>query len=550
MYMKKVILLYIITIVLIAALAVFMHTSAATFSVVNFPQSLHIILEGANSLLMFIIFLIATITFLKAKDERLAILGGGFLLGSIWNVVHIITIKTFPYDLLSVTNIQNNPSIVYLLFSNLILPLSIYFSLTHKPTNLPPKKFFGITYSIYFLLFLVVSYIPIIMYKFLPIFTQDYNLILHSLEYINYSIYITLAFIVINIRQASKVIFFPTFTTGLIISGLAGLFYINPSILPLNEIIAHIFQGIGLIFMLFGINKFVIYSKYLRFKDELVAHLCIVLVIFYVVIISIISLVFKVVFAPISAYIFIEFILLFQFIVYLIANNITKPITNIIDELNKYSPGEELISIPIIRNDEIGRLSEKINTAAALSRQKIIEISKMALRDRSVVRIFESIRRISNPDIIKNSIIDEIKQAINPDRIYIALYNEAEDSFYYDKYIENLPSKVLMEFKNKHQEEKMIKRLNWFLKTSLELCFSNVNDYVANNALAGTKREKVLRRYGIKSCCNIPIYHAGKLLGCLLIQYTKDFVKFDTTDFNYLKTMATQLGIVINSKPG
>lgn len=546
--MNKVIFIYILTIITIAALVVGMHTTLATFAAVSFPRSLHIILEGVNSALMFLIFLIAVYSFFKTDDERLAILGGGFLIGGIWNVIHIYTTMTFPFDLLSLTNIQNNPDIIYLLLSNVILPLSIYFALTHKPSNLALKHFGLRTFNIYFFIFITFSIFPLLINKFLPNFINDMNLIIHSLEFVNYSLYITLAFIVINIRHASKVTFFPTFTTGLIISGLAGLFYINPTILPINEIIAHIAQGIGLIFMSFGINKFVTYSKYLRFKDELVADLCIVLIIFYFVFIATISMIFHIIFPPISAYIFIEFILIFQFIIYLITNKIAKTIVDIIDALNKYTPGGEPITIPIIRNDEIGMLSEKINAASKLSSQKLTEISKAAERDRSVVRIFESMRRISKQDIIKNSIIEEIKQALNPERIFIALYNTEQDTFYYDKFIENLPSKTLVEFKDKHQEEKMIKRLNWFLKPNLELCYSNLDEYIKNNSLTGTKRARILKCYGIKSCCNMPIYYAGNLLGCLMIQYTKEYVTMDKIDVNYLKTMATQLGVVINNQ--
>lgn len=546
--MNKVIFIYILTIITIAALVVGMHTTLATFSAVSFPQSLHIILEGTNSALMFLMFLIATYSFFKTDDERLAILGGGFLLGGIWNCIHIIMIKNFPYDLLSTANIQNNPSIVYLLLSNLILPLSIYFALTHKPSNLSLKHFGLKTFNLYVFVFIILSIFPLLIHKFLPNFVNNMNLIIHSLEFINYSLYITLAFIVINIRQASKVTFFPTFTTGLIFSGLAGLFYINPTISSLNEIIAHIFQGIGLIFMLFGINKFVMYSKYLRFKDELVADLCIVLIVFYFVFIATISLIFHIIFPPISAYIFIEFILIFQFIIYLIANKITKTITDIIDALNKYTPGEEYVNIPIIRNDEIGMLSEKINAVSKLSSQKLTEISKISERDRSILRIFESMRRISKQDIIKNSIIEEIKKALLPERIFIALYNKEEDLFYYDKFIENLPSKTLIDFKDEHHEEKMIKRLNWFLKPNPELCYSNLEDYIINNSLTGTRRARILKCYGIKSCCNVPIYYAGNLLGCLMIQYTKEYVNMDKIDINYLKTMATQLGVVINNQ--
>lgn len=297
--MKKVILLYIFTITSIAALALWMHAPTVIIPAVNFPHSLHTILEGINSLLMLLIFLVSNYFFSKSDDERLAILAGGFLVGGIWNIVHIATATTFPFDLLSLANIQNNPAIIYLLFSNLILPLSIYFALTHKPSNLPLKQFGFKIYSRYFVILLVLSALPLLIQKFLPMWLPNFNLVAHLLEFINYSLYITLAFIVINIREASKVTFFPTFTTGLVILGLGGLYYIDPSLLPINGILAHIFEAIGLIFILLGINKFVMYSKYLRYKDELVADICLVLIAFYIVFITITSLLFHITYPPV-----------------------------------------------------------------------------------------------------------------------------------------------------------------------------------------------------------------------------------------------------------
>jgi len=409
------------------------------------------------------------------------------------------------------------------------------------------------TYTLYFLLFLAFTIAPLLSLHFSPRLTSDFNIVIHSLEFINYSLYIMLAFIVINIRQSSKQTFFPSFTIGLVISGLSGLFYLNPLSIEANEILAHIFQGLGLVFILIGIKRFLTYSLYLRFKDELVAKLCLMLTAFYAFLVSAASILFHLTLPPVSAYIFIEFILVFQFIIYLIANDVTKPITKIIETLNEYSPGNEYINIPVIRNDEIGKLTEKINAISMLSWKKILEVSKIAEREHSIVRIFESMRRVSNQNIIKNSIVDEIKKALNPDRIFIALYDSTNDSFYFDKYIESLPSRVFLTFceeeeevNEEKEEEIMLKKLNEFLKNNLELCFANVNDYIVTNSLERTQKEILLKEYNVKSCCNIPIYYAGHLLGCLVIQYTKGFRELDNTDLSYIKMMATQLGIAIH----
>lgn len=552
--MKRTIILYILMIILIALIAILMSVKFDFLSTINFPKPLHIVLEGTNSILMALIFLVSNHMYSKTKDQRLIILAGGFLIGAILNSIHIIKVQGFPYDLLSLNNIPSNPSIIYLFLGNLILSLAIYFALVHKPSEEKTEDFRLKTYSLYFFIFLVLTICPYIIIHFLPKLKYELNILIYSLAFINYSLYIMLAFIVINIRQSSNLTFFPMFTTGLVILGLGGLFYINPLLIPFNEILAHIVQAIGLAFILAGIKHFQTYAKFLRIKDELAAYMCFSIVVFYIVVIAIRSTFFHIIFPPFVAYILVEFILIFQFVVYLIANIVIQPITKIITALNEYTPGREYLNIPVIRNDEIGQLTEKINAVSMLSYQKIFEISKIAEREHSIIRIFESMRRVSNQNVIKNSIVDELKTALNPDRIFIALYDSTNDSFYFDKYLEGLSSQALFnfckedegEYDEEKKEEIMIKKLNEFLKNNLELCFANVNDYIAKNSLERTQKEVLLKEYNVKSCCNIPIYYAGHLLGCLVIQYTKEFKEFDSIDLSYMKMMATQLGVVIH----
>lgn len=546
--MRKIIIIYILMIISIAGLAFLINAPMGIFSFLEFQQKLHIIVEGTNSLLMLLIFLVANHLYCKTNDERLAILAGGFLVGFIFNVIPIITVRTFPYDLLSLANIQNNPTIVYLFFSNLILPLAIYFTLIHKPSTPGAYSFRFKIYSIYTFIFLALMIVPLLINYFPLNLIYDFDMIIHSFEFINYSLYIMLAFMVINIRQSSNIKFFPTFTLGLVISGLGGLFYINSSVLPDNEILAHVFEAIGLIFILVGIKSLQAYAVFLRFKDELVAYLCLMLIVFYIIFVSTASILFRISFPPFSAFIFVEFILIFQFIVYLIANKVTQPITNIIEALNNYVPGEAPLAIPVIRKDEIGLLTEKINATAKLSREKILEVSRMAERERSIRRIFESMRRVSDPNTIKDTIINEISKSFNPDRCFIALYDPANTSFYFDKYAENLPSKTLLDGESEEDKNNdlILKQFDDLFVNNLEICFENIEDYVKKKSLQGTPKEKLLREYNIKSCCNIPIYYANNLLGYVVLQYVNEYKRFDEEELSYLKIVATQIGITIN----
>lgn len=543
--MKRIIIIYILAIILIAGLVALINIHFGAFSYITFPQKLHTALEGSNSFLMLVMFIACNLVYAKTKDERLIIMAGGFLIGSIFNCIHIITIKTFPFDSMSITNLQQKPSLIYLLLCNLILPSSIYAAIIHKPLPQIIPNFRLKVYSIYFLIFLTLTISPILIYHFLPGLTDRFNIIIHALEFINYSLYIMLAFMILNVRQASNMRFYPVFTTGLAISGLAGLFYINPSITPSNEILAHIFQAIGLIFLICGIHHFRMYAKFLRFKDELVAYLCLMLISFYVIFISLTSAIFHTVFPAFSAYIFIEFLLIFQFILYLLVNNITKPVTNLTEALSKYIPGEKPANIPVIRKDEIGLLTEKINAIAMLSWEKISEISKLMERERSIIRVFETMRRISNPNIIKNTIIDEVNQAINADKCFIALYDSVKSSFYYDDYSVHLPSKTLVDHDYINKDILKFEKFNYIFEGHIEINFANVEDYITKNSLKCTKRERFLRKNHIKSFYSIPINYADHLMGYLIIQYTSDYIELNKEDLSFLKAMANQLGMVI-----
>lgn len=544
--MKKTVIIYILMIIFIAVLAVLINTSCETFSHIKFPHELHVIIEGTNSLLMFLIFIIANHLYTRVKDGRLVILAGGFLVGAILNCVHIITVTSFPYDLMSIANLQKNPTLVYLLWCNLILPFSIYFAIMYKPSQQETHNFRFKIYSIYFFILLIATTLPSLSYYSFPNIREALNIARYSLGFINYSLYIMLAFLTVNIRQSSELKIFPLVTIGLTILGLGGLFYINPSLKQANELLAHIFQVIGLLFLLLGIRRFQLYAKFLRFKDELVAYLCLVLVAFYILFISITSALFDIKFPLFSAYLFIEFLLIFQFLIYLLTNKLTQPLTNVTEIISEYNPGEEPISIPVIWHDEIGILTEKVNALSMLSYQKILEVSKIAEREGAIIRIFKTMRRIPDQNIIKNTIIEEIKKAFNPDSCFIALYDTDNDSFYFDRYSETLPSKVLKTSPEINDEALKFKRFNDVFESHIEICFVNIEDYIATNLLQGTEREKLLREYNIKSRCHVPITYAGQLLGYIILEYTNDYRKLDDDDLLFLKAMTTQIAIAIH----
>lgn len=502
--MKKTITIYILMIIIILCLILAMNIPWGNPGFSTFPRLLHISFETLMSILMLLIFLAGNNLYTKTKDERFAILAGGFLFGAILNLVHVITVPDFPYDTLSLDNLTKHRTLVSLLLSNIIISLSIYISLIYKPPVKHKEHFRFKVFSMYFYVIAALLGIPFLIYQFLPGFTNKLNIIISSLECIVYTFYIMLASILINLYLINKQKYFPTFLLGLIIFGLGGIFFINPAIRPISGILAHIFQIVGLFLMLSGAHSIQPFTSQFKFKDELVAYLSLLLVTFYVFFISITAGIFNIMLPPLSAYLFIVLILFFQLVIYIIAS---------------------------------------------ISWERVADIYTMAEREQSIVRTFESIQRISNPNIVKNTIINEIKTCLNPDKSFIVLYDKDSNSFSLDKYYEKLPSRTLFDSESSDEELLEFKEFQDTFK-NFEINFANIEDYLAENSLKKSPQETLLKKYNIKSNYSLPINHNSILLGYLILQYTNEYKELSSEDLSYLARMANQIGITINHNKG
>lgn len=500
--MKKTILIYILMIVAIAFLTPLINTYYGVFPISSLPRPLHVITEIIITLLMFLVFLVSNRLYSNTKDNRLAIIAGGFFIGAIFNVVHIFVMNDFSYDMLSLDNIQKNPTLVYLLFANLILPLSIYAALIYKPFCTDAKNFRFKIYNIYFYIFLVLLTAPLLIWFIFPGLIHKFNIMLYSLQFISYSLYIILASIFVSVRYSFKQACFPTFTLGLFVLGLGGLFYINPLLLQQNELIAHIVQAIGLVLILNGIPCIRILPVLLKYKDEFMAYLFLLLVAFYVLFIPVSSAIFHVVYPQNSAFIFVEFLLIFQLIIYI---------------------------------------------ATAISWQKVTAVYVSAERDRSIIRVLESMRRISNKNILKDTIIKEINNDFSADKCFIVIYNKEKKYYHYDRYSEYLPSKTLVNFDDLDKEELEFEN---FADTfhNIEINFANADDYIDKCSLKGTFQEKFLKNNHLKSVYSIPIKYGEEQFGFIILYFTSDYKELNNNDFEFLQKMATQLGIIMHQE--
>lgn len=501
--MKKIIFFYILLILSIAFLAVFSNMTFNQFSFIEFTPKAHKMIETLISILLISIFVRSEILYSNTQDKRFLVLGYGFLVGMIFNLVHVFTIQIFPYDNLSFANIEKHPTSVYLFIGNIIIPLAIYYSLIFKQSSIPEQSSFRLkVLNAYSYIFIILALLPLFVYYLLPNFLHQFYIIMHTLEYVNYALFFMLASILINARFGPQQPPLDKFIAGILVLGLGGLFYINPMLLPIKVILAHVAQVFGLLLILQGLQELPDLESSLKVKDKLVIYLSLLLICFYIVFVSIISASFKVIFPQYSGYIFIEILLVFQLVIYIFST---------------------------------------------ISWSKVVKVYVTAEHDRTLLRVYDSMRRISNPHIIKNKIIYEINQEYKPDKAFITMYNSEKNSFEYDNYYENLPSKTLSKIDSLDAEKFEFEDLKKVFN-NLEINFSNVERYIKNYSLEGTPIEKLFNDLNIKSMYSFPINYEGKLLGYLILQYKKDYKKMSTDDLLFLEKMVKQIGIAMKGK--
>lgn len=495
--MKKIVILYFFLILSIPIFALFCNIETENFAMIAFNRTSHIILESLNTILLILICRHCQKLYKQTRDERFLIFGYGFLIGLTFNLVHIFAVKVFPFDNLSVTNLENNPSLVYLFFSNLILPLSINFSLMYKPFSINNAKM-NITHC-YIYLFIVLSLLPLAIYFIIPQSVHNFYIAIHTAEYISYSLYLMTAAILISMKTKEDQFIPNFFIIGLIFLGFSGIAYINPNLHPVSGLLGHLLQAIGLLCLLIGFSSFQDLSKLLKLKDELVSYFSLLIVALYVFLVSIISAIFNVVIPRIAGYIFIEVLLGFQLVTYVISS---------------------------------------------ISWNKIVNVYISADANRALIRILESINRISEPNIIKNTIISEIYRIYQPDKCIIVLYDKETNSFQLDKYTKFLPSRLL---KNSDYVEFEANDFNNFqsIFNNIEINFSTLNEYLQRTSGYATDEETWLKNHRIKSLYTIPISSNNQILGYIILYFIKESYALTDDDRTFLKRVASHIAQII-----
>jgi len=213
----------------------------------------------------------------------------------------------------------------------------------------------------------------------------------------------------------------------------------------------------------------------------------------------------------------------------------------------------ETIKSPVF--DEEGNVIGTVGLARDVTERKQAEfellrqqkqILKASQRENLMRQIFAIIRSSLDINIIKNKIVTEVGKALNADICFMPIYETSKDYVFVDEFSEYRASSASKSFIGLDTRNA---KFAWFiklLKKNQEINYSNAADFVGIANLEGSPELDFLRKYGIKSSYNIPIFYANNLLGCIILEYTNDYRALDENDLDFLRTIATQAGIAIH----
>jgi len=360
----------------------------------------------------------------------MAIIAGGFLAGSVLNVLHIASTSTYPFDILTVENIYRHPELLYVLAGQIILSVAIFIAVfyTVHPVNKLTPDFRQKTYIFFFFITLLVIVLDTLINLDL-LKTSKLIILEQSLGIIDQAFYLLTAFIYADMRIVQRKKLLSKFTVGLLILAVGQIFYINPLLVPAYEILAHVIKIFGFALIFAGIEELESSTGLIGFRQKLLAYLSLFLIISYLLFVSFASAIFNIQFPLYAFYLFLEFLIISIIIQYILTIRFISPVTNIAQVMNKYKIGEKPEKIPVISDDEVGMLTIKLNEVLDLvwkynqeliSRQTQLQQSRD--KERILKEIITELKLSESLEQAYNFILSKIVDIFNGDRaVFIEL---------------------------------------------------------------------------------------------------------------------------------
>lgn len=362
-------------------------------------------------IISFLIFLKANKLYSQTNNLKMAIIGGGFLAGTILQTQELLFLLG-----VSVAGFSFNSSQVLFYLIGKVWAVSVFLTIFYsKFQDSNPKDF---RRNIY-LGFIIYALIIIVMDKLLSIYALGFtykilpNISLAKIT--EQAFYLLAAFIYTDIRIAAGLNPIGKFTAGLYVLGIAPLFFIPEFSSTVYAFIAPTIRIIGFILLYSGLDNLLTFPPYLNFRQKLSAYLSLFIILSYIIFIPVSSIILGLIFPPISNMIFIGFFVIAAIIQYTLAFKFTQPLTNIIHGIEKIKPDEKPQNIQVTTHDEIGILADKLNQSA-------YKLWDYGNRERLIREIIQASRSSLEIDQVLKTVCDGVAKLFHAGRATIVQF--------------------------------------------------------------------------------------------------------------------------------
>lgn len=515
----------------------------------NFGPQIHDFIESLMTITTFLIFLKANHLYSKTGDKRMAILAGGFLTGTLLGILNIFLVFSFPYDIITIENLHNKPGVFFSLIKRLILASSLFMTIFYPAQKIPEEKnnFRKNTYSVYLFIFILVIIFDLLLTPSSSTITYETSFLIfgQDINILDIVLYLLTAFIYINIKIDQKKSLISNFVIGLFILLAGNCFFLSSILSPFIGFLANSMRFAGYLLVLLGLDELNQMPRSISIKDKLLAYISLTLISFYIIFVTICSI-FGIRFPSFAPFIFLEFIIILSFIQSMLFTRFITPVTSIIKTIEKYKPEQEPEKIPVISNDEIGVLAERLNTIIdenwshtkeLLNRQT--KIQELADKEGTLLKITEAIKSTFDLNHILDIICQELLNIFKSDKAVIASYNEELKTW---EFLSECQTKIdLFEIKN---FKFPIETENFITQTVFEegkdiiidnLKESEFIDYFKNSHL----------KLGVKSMVIIPIKKENEKWGAIGLFQTEYHRKWNQGEIDFLHKIANQTFIAL-----
>lgn len=170
----------------------------------------------------------------------------------------------------------------------------------------------------------------------------------------------------------------------------------------------------------------------------------------------------------------------------------------------------------------------------------INEVKKNVERERLLRKIVATMHSSLEINTIKNIIVAQVGKALSAERCCLLTYNEKTDDFNINEHSEYRLSEKVKSLININLKEQNIEWLTNLYKNKKEVIINNIKTFNIENHSQNLSIKQYFQNYNIKASYDIPLFNSDEMIGILSVQYTRDYVKLDPEDIEFIRIIAIQ----------